>query len=159
MSACGVQVWSIGTVVNNEGEGHAGSCRWTRIGEGRVLGLDRGTRFAGWLALVADTWDMHSRKVMVERVVLPAWSRTCKIRVQDMGYITWCDTHDCLVVDPRKTTKRYGRRVFDRIWPQNSAVAIVEGTGGGTWCHNEGCYKENGPRPIWLIAFGVWWST
>jgi hypothetical protein len=25
-SACGVQVWSTGTVVDSEGEGHAGSC-------------------------------------------------------------------------------------------------------------------------------------
>jgi hypothetical protein len=26
MLACGVQVWSTGVVVNDEGEGHAGSC-------------------------------------------------------------------------------------------------------------------------------------
>jgi hypothetical protein len=25
-------------------EGHMGSCRWTESGEGRALGLDRGTR-------------------------------------------------------------------------------------------------------------------
>jgi hypothetical protein len=31
---CGVQVWSMGTVVDSEGEGHAGSCRWTGSGEG-----------------------------------------------------------------------------------------------------------------------------
>jgi hypothetical protein len=35
-SACGVQVWSIGTVVDGEGEGHMGSCRWTRSGEGQA---------------------------------------------------------------------------------------------------------------------------
>jgi hypothetical protein len=38
--ACGVQVWSIGMVLDDEGEGHAGSCRWTGSGEGRELGLD-----------------------------------------------------------------------------------------------------------------------
>jgi hypothetical protein len=42
-SAYGVQVYSLGTVLNNEGE-HAGSCRWAGSGEGQVLGLDRGTR-------------------------------------------------------------------------------------------------------------------
>jgi hypothetical protein len=41
---CDVQVWSIGTVVDGEGESHAGSCRWTVSGEGRGLGLDLGTR-------------------------------------------------------------------------------------------------------------------
>jgi hypothetical protein len=44
MSSCGVQVWSTGTMVDNEG--HAGSCQWTRSGEGRALGLDIGTREA-----------------------------------------------------------------------------------------------------------------
>jgi hypothetical protein len=46
-SACGVQVWSIDTVVDGEGESHAGSCRWTESGEGRALRLDQGTRIAG----------------------------------------------------------------------------------------------------------------
>jgi hypothetical protein len=32
--ACGVQVWSIGTVVDGKGEGHVGLCRWTGSGEG-----------------------------------------------------------------------------------------------------------------------------
>jgi hypothetical protein len=45
--ACGMQMWNTGTVVNDEGEDHVGSCRWTWSGEGRVLGLDRGTREAG----------------------------------------------------------------------------------------------------------------
>jgi hypothetical protein len=40
LSVCRVQVWSIGTVVDVEGEYHAGSCRWTRGNEGRALGLD-----------------------------------------------------------------------------------------------------------------------
>jgi hypothetical protein len=34
-------------VVDSEGEGHAGSCQWTRSGEGRALGLDRVTRVVG----------------------------------------------------------------------------------------------------------------
>jgi hypothetical protein len=31
-------------MVDEKGEGHAGSCRWIESGEGRALGLDRGTR-------------------------------------------------------------------------------------------------------------------
>jgi hypothetical protein len=34
-------------VVDGEGEGHAGSCRWTESGEGRALGLDLGTGVVG----------------------------------------------------------------------------------------------------------------
>jgi ribosomal protein S9 len=44
---CGEQVWSTDTVVNVEGDGHVSSCRWTRSGEGRALGLDRETRVTG----------------------------------------------------------------------------------------------------------------
>ena len=44
---CGAQVWSSEAVVDDEGEGHAGPCRGTRSGEGRMLGLDRGTRRPG----------------------------------------------------------------------------------------------------------------
>jgi hypothetical protein len=33
-SPCSVQVWSIGTVVNGDCEGHAGSCRWIGSGKG-----------------------------------------------------------------------------------------------------------------------------
>jgi hypothetical protein len=40
--ACGVHVCS-----HDEGEGHAGSCRWTGCSEGRALSLDRGTREVG----------------------------------------------------------------------------------------------------------------
>jgi hypothetical protein len=40
LSACGVQVWSTGIMVNVKGEGHVGSCRWTGSGEGRALRLD-----------------------------------------------------------------------------------------------------------------------
>jgi hypothetical protein len=34
-------------VVDDEGEGHAGSCQWTRSSKGRALGLDRVTRVVG----------------------------------------------------------------------------------------------------------------
>jgi hypothetical protein len=47
LSPCGIQVWSTGMVINDEGEGHAGLCRWTESGEGWVLGIDRGTEEAG----------------------------------------------------------------------------------------------------------------
>jgi hypothetical protein len=33
-SACSMQVWSTGMVVDVEGEGHVGSCRWTGSDEG-----------------------------------------------------------------------------------------------------------------------------
>jgi hypothetical protein len=55
LSACGVEVWSTRTVVDAKGVGHVGSCRWTGSGEGRALGLDRGTREGGRLAVVPDT--------------------------------------------------------------------------------------------------------
>jgi hypothetical protein len=42
-SVCGVQVWSTDTVIDDEGEGHVGLCRWTESGEVRALVLDRGT--------------------------------------------------------------------------------------------------------------------
>jgi hypothetical protein len=60
-------------------------------------------------------------------------SRTCGTR---------CDTHGGLVVEPQKTTQRYGRRVFDRVWSQNSAVAVLLGIGGNTWRHHGGCVEE-----------------
>jgi hypothetical protein len=52
-----------------------------------------------------------------------------------------CATHGGLVVDPRKNTQRYGRRVFDRVRPQNSVMAVPTGIRGGTWRHREGCVK------------------
>jgi hypothetical protein len=55
----------------------------------------------------------------------------------------WCASRSGLVVDPRKTTQCYGRRVFDRVWPQNSAVVVSAGIRGDTWHHREGCVKAN----------------
>jgi hypothetical protein len=40
--ACGVQVCSIGTVVDNEGKDYASLCQWVESDEGQALGLDRG---------------------------------------------------------------------------------------------------------------------
>jgi hypothetical protein len=42
-------------VVNNKGESHVGSCRWTINNEGRELGLDREIREIGRLTIVANT--------------------------------------------------------------------------------------------------------
>jgi hypothetical protein len=56
------------------------------------------------------------------------------------------------VADPRKTTLRYTRRVFDRVWSQNSAVAVPVGTGGGTWRHNKGCVKAKQLRVERMVA-------
>jgi hypothetical protein len=74
-------------VIDDKCEGHAGSCRCSSSGEGRALGIDRETRVVR-LAMVADTWDTHSSEDVMERVVLPARSRTGGTRVQDVG-----DTH------------------------------------------------------------------
>jgi hypothetical protein len=53
-----------------------------------------------------------------------------------------CTTRGGLVVDPRKPTQRYGRRVYDRVWPQNLVAAVPARIGGDTWCHHNGCVKE-----------------
>jgi hypothetical protein len=52
-----------------------------------------------------------------------------------------CSTHGGLTVDSRKIIQRYGRRVFDRVWPQNSVVAVSAGIRGNTWRHHEGCVE------------------
>jgi hypothetical protein len=82
---CGVQVWITGIVVDNEGEDHAGSCRWTRSGKGQVMGFDRGTRVTRRLVMVVDTRDMHRHHDMVEQAMLPARPRTGGTHVSDMG--------------------------------------------------------------------------
>jgi hypothetical protein len=40
-----------------------------------------------------------------------------------------------------KTTQRYGWQIFAEFRPQNSAVAVPEGTGGGTQRDRGGCIK------------------
>jgi hypothetical protein len=91
--------------------------------------------------MVADAWDTHSHEDVVERAVSPARSRTGETRVQTWGTHMWCATRGGLVVDPRKTTQRYGRQVFDRVWLQNSAVAVSAGIRGGMWRHCKGYVK------------------
>jgi hypothetical protein len=136
--ACGVQVWSTGTVVDDEGECHAGSYWWTRSGEGWALGLDQGTRVARWLTAVADTWDMRRHKEVAEWAMLPAWSRIGGTRVQDVGTHIQCASQDDLMVEAQKTTWHYRQHVFDQVWPQNSTVAVLTGIRGDTWHHHEG---------------------
>jgi hypothetical protein len=60
----------------------------------------------------------------------------------------WCATHGGLVVDPRKTTQHYGWRVFDRVWPENSVVAVPRGIRGGTWHHHKRCIKAKQLRVV-----------
>jgi hypothetical protein len=40
-----------------------------------------------------------------------------------------------------KTTQRYGQRVFDRVWRQNSVVVVPAGIEGSMWRHHKGCIK------------------
>jgi hypothetical protein len=68
-------------VVDDEGESHAGPCRWIWSGKGRSLGLDQETRVVGCLVVVADIWDIYQHEDMAERTVLPMWSRTSGTRV------------------------------------------------------------------------------
>jgi hypothetical protein len=107
-STCGVQVWSIGMMFDGWGEGHAGSCWWTGSGEGRVLGLDWWIRAARWPTVVADTWDTHLCKNMVEWTMLPAWSRTSGTRVWSWRTCTRFGAHDRFGGLGLKTTQRYG---------------------------------------------------
>jgi hypothetical protein len=90
---------------------------------------------------MSDTWDTHSGEDMVERVVLPGRSRIGGKRVQDMGDAHAVRYSRGLVVDPRKNTHRYIWWVFDRVWPQNLAVAVLVGIRGGTWRHHGGCIE------------------
>lgn len=55
-------------VVDGEGEGHVGSCRWTESDEGRALGLNWGTGEAKWPAAVAN--NISRREDMTERIML-----------------------------------------------------------------------------------------
>jgi hypothetical protein len=77
----------------------------------------------------------------VERATSPVRLRTCRTHVQDVGDTHAVSTRGGLMADPRKNTQRYGRRVFDRVRPQNSVMAVPTGIRGGTWRHREGCVK------------------
>jgi hypothetical protein len=51
-----------------------------------------------------------------------------------------CDTHGGLVVETQNhpTLRMEG---FAEFGLQNSTMVVLEGTGGGTWRHIEGCVK------------------
>jgi hypothetical protein len=66
---------------------------------------------------------------------------------------TWCDTHDILVIDPRKNHPTLQTTGFAVFGPQNSAVVVPEGINGGTWCHNKGCVEANQLR-VEHVAIG-----
>jgi hypothetical protein len=52
----------------------------------------------------------------------------------------WCDTHGGLVVEPQNYPTLWMTGFIEFV-PQNSAAAVLEGTGGDTWRHNEWCVK------------------
>jgi hypothetical protein len=66
---------------------------------------------------------------------------------------TRCDTHDILVVEPRKNHPALWVVGFARFGPQNSVVAVLEGIGGDTWHHSEGCVKAKQHR-VERVAVG-----
>jgi hypothetical protein len=61
----------------------------------------------------------------VEWTVLSAWSRTGRTRVWLWRTCTRCGTYNG----------------FPDFGPQNSMVAVPEGTGGSTWRDRGGCVK------------------
>jgi hypothetical protein len=56
------------------------------------------------------------------------------------GTCTRCDNHDGLVVELQNHPVLW-MASFVEFGPQNSAVSVPEGIGGGTWRHNEGYVK------------------
>jgi hypothetical protein len=139
-SVCGMQVWSTGTVVDSEGEGHVGSCRWTGRGEGRALRLNRGTREVGWLAVEANTCDTHWREAVAERIMSPAWSRTSETRGQNVGDVhAVCYSWRFCGWASKPPSAIDGR--FYWLWASKLSGAGQEGIEGGTWRHHEGCIK------------------
>jgi hypothetical protein len=92
--------------------------------------------------MVADIWDTHSRKDIVEWTVLPVGTRTSRTRVWSWRTRIRCDTHGGLVLKPQNhpALRMSGFALFG---PQNSVMAVPEGTDGGTWHHSEGRIKAN----------------
>jgi hypothetical protein len=127
----------------------------TESGEGRVLGLNRETKEAKWLAVVTDTWETHRREDVAEQIVSPSRSRTGGTRVQDVGWRVWSTLLTVVsVVEPQNHQCYRGR--FRRVWASKPSVlhrsvspslslktwrAITTGIGGGTWHHLEGCVE------------------
>jgi hypothetical protein len=123
-SDCGVQVCSIGIVVDDEGEGNAGSCRWTRSGEGWALGLDRRTGVAGMTS--HDGWHLGNTRVRTWQNGSCCWhgwglsghvSRTWGMR-------TRCDTHTYLVVEPQN---------HPTLWTSDFRLGLALKPGGGSF--------------------------
>jgi hypothetical protein len=56
------------------------------------------------------------------------------------GARTRCDTHGGLVVEPQNHPS-LSMVDFGEFVPENSAAMVLEGSGGGTWRHSEGCVK------------------
>jgi hypothetical protein len=83
---------------------------------------------------------MYSRKDVVEQAMLPVWSRTGETRLQDVGDVHACDTHCSLVVEPQNYPALW-MVGFVEVGLQDSVVAVLEGTGGDMWRHNEQCIK------------------
>jgi hypothetical protein len=73
--------------------------------------------------------------------MLLAWSRTGGTRVWSWRMRTRCGTHGGFGGLGLKTTQRYGWRVFAEFGPQNSAVAVPEGTSGVMCRDRGGCVK------------------
>jgi hypothetical protein len=71
---------------------------------------------------------------------ITARSRTGGTHDQDIRMRTRCDTHDDLVVEPENHSA-LRMAGFAEFGPQNSVVAIPQGTGDGMWRHNKGCIK------------------
>jgi hypothetical protein len=108
-----------------------------------------------WPAAVADTWDTHSRKDVVEWTVLLAWLRIGETRVWSCRISTRCSAH-----------RRFGglglnhpvlqMAGFAEFRSQKSATAIPKGTGSGTWHDHGGCVKEKELRVKDMV---VWSKT
>jgi hypothetical protein len=75
----------------------------------------------------------------VKWTVLSAWSRNGETRVWSWRTRTWCSTQSGFGGLGLKITLRM--MSFAEFGPQNSVVVVLEGTGGDTWHHNEGCVK------------------
>jgi hypothetical protein len=61
------------------------------------------------------------------------------------GTHTQCDTQGSLVVEPQNHPALW-MADFTEFGPQNSVSAVQEGTGDGTWQHDEGCVKARQHR-------------
>jgi hypothetical protein len=56
-----------------------------------------------------------------------------------------CNTHGDLVVEPQ-SHPTLGMVGFAKFGPQNSAMAVLERTGGSTWCSSGSCGAKGASR-------------